>query len=91
MINHTNNVDTIYFLFDSVHLLNIVRNNWINLKNTHKTFTFPDIEDNTVILHASFDHMKFVYNLGVNLTLKHAFKLTFKSLIPHSIEGQYVR
>ena len=44
MINLVNNVDKIYFLFDSVHLLKSVRNNWINLKNTHKTFTFPDIE-----------------------------------------------
>ena len=43
MINPVNNVDKIYFLFDSVHLLKSVRNNWINLKNTHKTFTFPDI------------------------------------------------
>ena len=69
MINPVNNVDKIYFLFDSVHLLKSVRNNWINLKNTHKTFTFPDIEDNTVILHASFDHLKVVYNIEVNSTL----------------------
>ena len=39
---------TIYFLFDSVHLLKAVRNNWIYLKTHLKTFTFPDIEDNLV-------------------------------------------
>ena len=66
MINPVNKVDKIYFLFDSVHLLKSVRNNWINLKNTQNTFTFPDIEDNTVILHASFDHLKVVYNIEVN-------------------------
>ena len=91
MINPVNNVDKIYFLFDSVHLLKSVRNNWINLKNTHKTFTFPNIEDNTVILHASFDHLKVVYNIEINSTLKQAFKLTQKSLFPHSIERQNVR
>ena len=91
MINPVNNVDKIYFLFDSVHLLKSVRNNWIYLKNTHKTFTFPDIEDNTMILHASFDHLKVVYNMEINSTLKQAFKLTLKSLFPHSIERENVR
>ena len=91
MINPVNNVDKIYFLVDGVHLLESVRHNWITLKNTHKTFTFPDIEDNTVTLHASFDHLKVVYNTEVNSTLKQAFKLTLKSLFSHSIERQNVR
>ena len=73
MINPVNNVDKIDFLFDNVHLLKSLRNNWIYLKNTHNTFTFPDIEDNTVIMHASFDQIKVVYNLEVNSTLKQAF------------------
>ena len=60
MINPVNNVDKLYSLFDRVHFLKSVRNNWMHFKNTHKTFTFPDIEDNTVILHASFDHLKVV-------------------------------
>ena len=74
MINPVNNVDKIYFLFDSVHLHKSVRKNWINLKNTHKAFTFLDIADNTVILHVSFDHLKVVYNMEINSTLKQAFK-----------------
>ena len=64
---------------------------WTTGSSTHKTFTFPDIEDNTVILHASFDHLKVVYNIEVNSILKQAFKLTLKSLFPHSIERQNVR
>ena len=83
MINPVNNVHTIYLLFDSVYLLTSARNNFINLKNTNKTFTFPDIKDNTVILHASFDHLKLVYNLEVNSTLKPLFS--------HSIERLNVR
>ena len=83
MINPVNNIDKPYFLFDSVHLLKSVRNNRIHLNNTHKTFTLPDIEDNTVILHSSFDHLKIVYNLEVNSTLKQAYTLTLKSLFAH--------
>ena len=83
--------NTIYFLFDSVHLLKSVRNNWINLKNYIKTFTFPDIDDNSVILHASFNHLETMYNLESNSTLKQAYRLTYKALHPHSIERQNVR
>ena len=32
----------IYILFDTVHLIKFIRNNWINLKNNQKTFYFPD-------------------------------------------------
>ena len=44
-----------------------------------------------MILHASFDHLKVVNNIEVNSILKQAFKLTLKSLFPHSIERQNVR
>ena len=44
-----------------------------------------------MILHASFDHLKVVYNMEINSTLKQAFKLTLKSLFPHSIERENVR
>ena len=91
MINPVNNIDKIYFLFDSVFLLKSVRNNGINLTNTHESFTFPDIDDNTVILYASFDHLKVLYNRELNSTVKQTFKLTLKSLFPHSIERQNVR
>ena len=33
IINPVNKEDTIYILFDTVHLLKCVRNNWINLRN----------------------------------------------------------
>ena len=85
------NDKTIVFLFDSVHLLKSVRNNWINLKNYLKTFTFPDIDDNSVILHASFIHLETMYNLEADSTLKQAYRLTIKALHPHSIERQNVR
>ena len=85
------NDKTIFFLFDSVHLLKSVRNNWINLKNYLKTFTFPDIDDNSVILHASFNHLETMYNLEADSTLKQAYRLTIKALHPHSIERQNVR
>ena len=44
-----------------------------------------------MILHASFDHLKVVYNMEMNSTLKQVFKLTLKSYFPHSVERQNVR
>ena len=34
----------IFLLFDLVHILKCIQNNWINLKNYKKTFSFPDFE-----------------------------------------------
>ena len=33
----------IFMLFDTVHLLKCLRNNWIHLKDTVKEFVFPDL------------------------------------------------
>ena len=40
----------IVILFDTVHLLKCLRNNWINLKDTAKEFVFPDFSDSNVIM-----------------------------------------
>ena len=38
IINPVNKEDTLYILFTTVHLLQCVRKNWINIRNNQKTF-----------------------------------------------------
>ena len=32
----------LFLLFDFVHILKSIRNNWLNLKDYHHTFTYPN-------------------------------------------------
>ena len=44
----------IFILFDTVHLLKCVRNNWLNLRNDKKKHLFfPDVYDNSKSWNAS--------------------------------------
>ena len=91
IINPVNNIDKIFILFDSVHILKCIRNNWINLKNFKKTFTFPGFNDYNEIFRASFTELEHVYEMEKSLTIKQAYRLSWKALHPHSIERQNVK
>ena len=52
IVNPVNQIDRIYLLFDTVHLLKCIRNNWIN--QADKTFVYPDFHHNSCLKHASF-------------------------------------
>ena len=41
----TNNQRPLYLLFDFVHILKTIRNNWLNQKDYNCTFTFPCFQD----------------------------------------------
>ena len=45
IMNPIDKQENIFLLFDSIHILKCICNNWINLKNLNKTFTFPDFDD----------------------------------------------
>ena len=81
----------IFLLFDLVHILKCIRNNWINLKNYKKAFSFPDFEDNEKILRASFADLETIYLLETSLTLKKAPALSWKALHPHALKRQSVK
>ena len=84
------NVDErIYILFDTVHLLKCIRNNWIN--DVEKSFIFPDFSDNTVILNAVFSDLINIYHMEKESILKDGYKLTWKSLFPNNIDRQNVK
>ena len=91
IINHVNNIDKIFILFDSVCILKCIRNNWINLKFFKRTFTFPVFNDYNEILCASFAELEHVYETGKSLTIRQAYRFSWKELYPHSIERQNVK
>ena len=91
IINSVNNIDKILLLFDSVHILKCIRDNWINLKNFKRTFTFPGFNDYNEIFRASFSELEHVYEMENSLTNKQAYRLSWKALHPHSIERQNVK
>jgi hypothetical protein len=51
----------LFLFFDTVHILKCIRNNWINLKDQHKTFVFPDPAGSGRVLKARFSHIRFAY------------------------------
>ena len=54
MMYPVNREDKINILFDTLHLLGSVRNNWIYLRNNPKTFEFPDMTDKNTIICSIF-------------------------------------
>ena len=47
--NPFNSENKIFMLFDTVHLLKCIRNNWLNLKDDDRAFVFPDIATLTCV------------------------------------------
>ena len=78
-------------MFDSVHILKCIRNNWLNAKSLDKTFSFPDIDDHSLICYSSFNTLDKLYTLERGLTVKKAYMLNYKCLHPHSLERQNVK
>lgn len=91
----TNPIDQekqIFLLFDTVHLLKSIRNNWLNVKNQSQTFSFPEFNDNDInaVNRASFCDLKTLYKTEESKLLKVAHTLSWKALFPHSLERQKV-
>ena len=84
IINPVNKTDNIFILLDSVHILKCIRNNWINLKNFQRTFTFPGFDDNNLVFRVSFADLDHAYDMEKFLTIKHTYRLSWKALHPHS-------
>ena len=73
IVNPVNRDDTIYVLFDTVHLLKCVRNNRIHLRNNNNLFVYIVIVDslyNAGICVILFDHGTILHNTVLQLMLK---------------------
>ncbi|XP_039285920.1 uncharacterized protein LOC120351775 isoform X1 [Nilaparvata lugens] len=92
----SDNRKPLFYLFDTVHILKCIRNNWINQKDTEQTIKYPEIESNedTVnLVSASFGCLKKVYdieNKSANV-IKFAHTLSMKTLSPTNFERQCVK
>ena len=80
----------LFFLFDSVHLLKCVRNNWLGQCDAENTFTFPDINDGT-ICKASLFHLRELYKTEKDSIVRMAPGLSYKALYPSNVERQNVK
>lgn len=74
--------ENIFLLFDTVHIIKNVRNNWLNKPDKEKTFYIPHFNNQKVLL-ACFDDIR---QLESQDFLKKAFKLNHKSLYPTNTE-----
>ena len=79
----------IFLMFDTVHLLKCVRNNWIN--DIDQTFTYPDFDNCSFIRSACFKDLITIYYMEKDSVLKDGYLLTLKSLFQNSIERQNVK
>ena len=77
----------LFFLFDPVHLLKSIRNNWIN--QIDQTFYVPGIDGNAA--KACFAHLKQLYDSERSQIVKLAPNLTFTSLHPNNLQRQNVK
>jgi len=79
-----------FFLFDSVHLLKCIRNNWLGQCDAENTFQFPDMNDGS-ICKASMSHLCQLYASEKDNYIKMAPCLTYKALYPSNLERQNVK
>ena len=77
-------------MFDFVHIIKTIRNNWINQKDPNRTFTFPSFDDFTLSNSSSFEDIRVLYKEEQRSVAKTAHRLTAKSCWPSNLERQNV-
>lgn len=80
----------LFFMFDSVHLLKCIRNNWLNSK-PEQVLTYPDMSDFSTIRTARFQAVRKLHELEHDKLLKFGYSLNVKALFPSNIEKQNVK
>lgn len=78
----------LFFLFDTVHILKCIRNNWLNEKA--QEFLLPSFEDFNSRHFAELQTIKEIYRSETNKIVKLAPTLSYKVLFPSSFERQNV-
>lgn len=78
----------LFYLFDSVHLLKCIRNNWLNSK-PDQIINYPDFNSG-VEKSAAFQSIKTLHQLEHDKMLKVGFSLNLKALFPTNMERQNV-
>ena len=84
----------LFFLFDSVHILKCIRNDWLGQKDPSKCMVFPKSYNGNHqldnIQSAPFCTLQKLHSLESQSILKYCYKLTSKALSPTNLERQNV-
>ena len=80
----------LYLIFDFVHIIKTIRNNWINQIDSNHTFSCPSFLSCDLPLYAAFQDLRNLFILEQNSVAKTAHRLTVKSCWPSSLERQNV-
>lgn len=80
----------IRLIFDTIHIFKNFRNNWINKKDSEKSFFYPKFEDFSIIQQACFQDLRDLHNSEKFKMIKTAPKLNTKTLFPSRFDRQRV-
>ncbi|GBO03880.1 hypothetical protein AVEN_62404-1, partial [Araneus ventricosus] len=72
----------LFLLFDTVHLIKSVRNNWFNEKTLGQVLCFPSPDNSSKISLAKLQYLKDIYETEKSNLIKNAPKLSQKVLYP---------
>ena len=81
---------SLFFLFDFVHILKTIRNNWLNQTDYNRTFTFPSFENFAMTNTATMEDVRLLFKSEQLASVKQAPRLTAKSCWPTKLERQNV-
>ena len=92
-------IKRLFLLFDAVHILKCIRNNWLNTQDYNHTFLFPSINNISTDAikypltqyKACFEDVRLLYKQEHHSFAKIAHHLTAKSCWPSSMERQNVK
>ena len=76
------------FLFDFVHILKTIRNNWLNQTDYNRTFTYPSFDNLSITNTATMGDVRLLFKSEQFASVKKAPKLTAKSCWPTNLELQ---
>lgn len=84
----------LFFLFDSVHLLKCIRNNWLNQKSSAKEMFYPEFRKEICFNEthvASFEALRKLHAIEEHSLLQYCKSVSLKALYPSNIERQNVK
>ncbi|KFM59054.1 Transposable element P transposase, partial [Stegodyphus mimosarum] len=79
----------LFILFDSVHILKCIRNNWLSSKN-NGTLTFPDRKNYSIFQKAYLKNFEMLFQMEQKSLIKYGHLLSRKVLYLSSIQKQNV-
>ena len=77
-------------MFDFVHIIKTIRNNWINQKDVSHTFIFPKFDNFSLSYEASFEDVRLLFKTEQHNVANTAHRLTVKSCWPSNLERHNV-